>query len=80
MARLSKICHSATCGGTKQRIALHLHPAGLLVRYVATCLTCGAEHPPDTTEIVTDAKGWEATTKGAHGGRIPTPLPAPSEV
>ena len=77
MARLSKTCHSPTCGGTKQRITLALHPGGIQVRYVATCQACGAEHPPDSPEIVADGKDWEAATRAAHGGRIPDALPAP---
>ncbi|MDP3911566.1 MAG: hypothetical protein Q8Q14_14365 [Gemmatimonadales bacterium] len=82
MAKLSKICHSATCGGTKQPIELKLIPPTQLgenqVAYTATCTRCGATHPPDSTEIVTDGRAWAAATRARHGGEIPVPLPTTS--
>lgn len=81
MARTSKICHSAQCGGTKQLVRIEFGPIGdgTQGRYVATCKACGTEHPPDTDLIVTDAKQWEADLKAANDGRIPLPLPQASK-
>lgn len=74
MARLSKICYSSVCRGTRQPVAVTMGPAGdngNAVAYVATCKTCGAVHPPDSAEAVADAKAWEAATRAENNGAIP---------
>lgn len=75
MARQSKVCHSARCGGTKQPVSLEFVPNGASASYRATCDTCGTEHPPDSQELVGDAKAWERKLRARYGRRIPLPLP-----
>lgn len=82
MARISKVCHSAQCRGTKQPVGeMRFVPADPDMpsagghRMEAVCGTCGTTHPPDTNLEIADTKGWGAATKAANGGVIPIPLP-----
>lgn len=75
MARLSKVCHSSRCGGTKQPAQLTLVPNRAAVTYAVTCLSCNQVHPSDSSEMVRDGKAWARAMKAAHGGIIPIPLP-----
>lgn len=82
MARVSKVCNSPQCGGTKQPAQIIMDPGDEpteVVAYTVTCQTCDTVHPPDANFIVRDAKAWEAQVKAANGGRMPIPLPAPQE-
>lgn len=75
MARVSKVCHSVECAGTKQPVRVTMAPQGDRVDYEATCETCETVHPADTTLLVSDAQRWAQETKAANGGAIPLPLP-----
>ncbi len=84
MARVSKVCHSASCAGTKQPVQVEFVPASETDpspgghSYRATCKTCGEEHPPDAAFDVQDAKDWKQKVRAANAGAFPTePLQEP---
>jgi hypothetical protein len=74
MARFTK--HCATCG-SKEPVELRADPGdthpNAVITYVAKCLTCGNDHPPDSTEIVADARAWEDEQRAKHDGAVIPP-------